>query len=105
MTRATGWGWLLMWVTLAVGCGESSPVDMWIARDPDAGAGFEAPVRETGSSDVPDGADAPDNTAGAAGSGGGSAGSGGAGGGAGSDGAGSGGSGGSGGAAGDGASP
>ena len=47
MTRATGWGWLL-WVALAAGCNESSPVDMWIGRDPDAGAGFEAPVREVG---------------------------------------------------------
>ena len=106
MTRATGWGWLLMWVTLAVGCGESSPVDMWISRDPDAGAGFEAPVRDLGSADVPEG-----DTTGTAGAGGGAAGSdgtagsGGAGGSAGSDGAGSGGSGGSGGTGGDGANP
>jgi len=104
MTRATGWGWLLMWVTLAMGCGESSPVDMWISRDPDAGAGFEAPVRDLGIADVPDGADTSGDT-GTAGSGGGVAGNGGAGGSAGSDGAGSGGSGGSGGTGGDGANP
>ncbi len=72
MKRATGWRWLL-WVALAAGCGESSPVDMWISRNPEAGAGFEAPVREVGVSDVAI------DTGGAAGSGD-SGGSGGAGG-------------------------
>jgi len=84
MTRATGWRWLL-WVTLAAGCGESSPVDMWINRDPDAGSGFEAPVREVGSNPV-------DGAGGAAGGGGGAAGSSGAAGTGGSDTAGTGGS-------------
>lgn len=86
MKRATGWRWLL-WVTLAAGCGESSPVDMWISRNPEAGAGFEAPVREVGVSDVAV------DTAGAAGAGGGEAGSSGTGGAGGSAVAGTGGSG------------
>src|SRR6059058_2512013 len=30
------------------GCSSSSPVDMWIAKDPDAGAGFVPPIREAG---------------------------------------------------------
>jgi hypothetical protein len=67
----------------ALGC-ESSPMDMWITRDPDAGSDFDAPVREVRPST--DGAldttDAPDDGAGgAAGSGGagGSAGTGGGG--------------------------
>jgi len=95
MTRATGWRWLL-WVTLAAGCGESSPVDMWINRDPDAGSGFEAPVREVGAG----------GAGGDSGAGGGEAGSNGAAGSDGSGGAGTGGSsvagtGGSGGAGGD----
>jgi len=36
----------------AAGCGGSTPMDMWISRDPDAGAGFEAPVREVRPSDT-----------------------------------------------------
>src|SRR3954451_22631885 len=30
----------------AIACGGSAPVDMWITKDPDAGAGFDAPGRE-----------------------------------------------------------
>jgi len=67
---------LALLVSGALGC-ESSPMDMWIARDPDAGSDFDAPVREVRPST--DGAlDAPDDGAGgaggAAGSGGGGAG-------------------------------
>ena len=40
------------------GCSSSSPVDMWIAKDPDAGAGFVAPMREAGT----DAADAADSS-------------------------------------------
>jgi len=73
----------------ALGC-ESSPMDMWITRDPDAGSDFDAPVREVRPST--DGAldttDAPDDGAGGAG---GAAGSGGAGGSAGTGGGGAGG--------------
>src|SRR5215471_13268734 len=78
----------------AAGCGGSTPMDMWISRDPDAGAGFEAPVREVRPSDTAsettdvgaadDGAGDAGGTTGAAGTGGGagSGGNGGAGGGA-----------------------
>jgi hypothetical protein len=38
------------------GCSSSSHVDMWIAKDPDAGAGFVAPMREAGT-DASDAAD------------------------------------------------
>jgi hypothetical protein len=31
----------------ALGCGGSTPMDQWITMNPEAGAGFEAPVRET----------------------------------------------------------
>jgi hypothetical protein len=31
----------------AIACGGSTPMDMWITRDPDAGTGFDAPARET----------------------------------------------------------
>jgi hypothetical protein len=72
MTRATGWGWLL-WIALAAGCNESSPVDMWIGIDPDAGAGFEAPVRDLGTGVEEDG-----GTPGTGGAEGGTTGSGGA---------------------------
>jgi alkyldihydroxyacetonephosphate synthase len=34
-----------------IACGGSTPMDMWISKDPDAGTGFEAPVRETRPSD------------------------------------------------------
>jgi len=70
---------LALLVSGALGC-ESSPMDMWIARDPDAGSDFDAPVREVRpSTDVAlDATDAPDDGAGgaggAAGSGGGGAG-------------------------------
>jgi len=56
------------------------PMDMWIARDPDAGSDFDAPVREVRPSTdgALDATDAPDDGAGgaggAAGSGGGGAG-------------------------------
>jgi hypothetical protein len=30
----------------ALACGGSTPTDMWITRDPDAGSGFEPPERE-----------------------------------------------------------
>ena len=30
-----------------LGCGSGTPTDMWITKDPDAGADFDAPVRET----------------------------------------------------------
>jgi hypothetical protein len=72
MTRATGWGWLL-WIALAAGCNESSPVDMWIGIDPDAGSGFEAPVRDLGTVVEEDG-----GTAGSGGAAGDTTGSGGA---------------------------
>jgi hypothetical protein len=36
----------------AIACGGSTPMDMWITKDPDAGTGFEAPVRETRPSDT-----------------------------------------------------
>jgi hypothetical protein len=60
----------------ALGCG-SSPMDMWITRDPDAGSDFDAPVREVrpstdGALDAAD--DAAGGASGAAGSGGGGAG-------------------------------
>ena len=31
----------------ALSCGGSTPMDQWITMNPEAGAGFEAPVRET----------------------------------------------------------
>src|SRR4029077_11412536 len=33
-----------------LGCGGSTPMDMWITKDPDAGANFDAPVRDVPSS-------------------------------------------------------
>jgi hypothetical protein len=36
-------GWLASGV---LGCGGSTPMDMWISRDPDAGRDFDAPARE-----------------------------------------------------------
>jgi hypothetical protein len=33
---------------LAISCGGSTPMDMWITKDPDAGADFDAPMREVG---------------------------------------------------------
>jgi hypothetical protein len=30
----------------ALGCGGSTPMDQWITMNPEAGAGFEVPVRE-----------------------------------------------------------
>jgi hypothetical protein len=59
----------------AIACGGATPMDMWINKDPDAGTGFEAPVRETRPSDTSDDT--------AAGGSGGDIGSGGVGGGAG----------------------
>lgn len=44
---ATAVGVAVLAIPLLV-CNSSSPVDMWIGKDPDAGAGFEAPVREAG---------------------------------------------------------
>ena len=44
----------------AIACGGSTPMDMWITKDPDAGTGFEAPVRETRPSDTAP--DTSDNT-------------------------------------------
>jgi hypothetical protein len=103
-----------LWVALSTaplsGCNSTSPVDMWISKDPDAGAGFDAPARETGA-DGEGGAGAAgaggDNGAGAAGTSGvagtggaAGAGGGGVGGSGGSDLAGSGGNAGAGGAAG-----
>jgi hypothetical protein len=84
MTRAAGRvRSLLLLATLATGCGEASPIDMWISMNPEAGAGFEAPVREASSDpDAPDAAGGSGGEGGAAGSG--VAGSGGAGGDAGS---------------------
>jgi hypothetical protein len=42
----------------AIACGGSTPMDMWITKDPDAGTGYEAPVRETHPSDsAPDTSD------------------------------------------------
>jgi hypothetical protein len=50
--RFAGWFGVMLFVgTVAVmsaRCGSSSPHDMWIDRDPDAGAGFDAPAREVG---------------------------------------------------------
>jgi hypothetical protein len=51
----------------AAGCGGSTPMDMWISKDPDAGSGFEAPVREVQPADTGDDSA---GTGGAAGSGG-----------------------------------
>ena len=31
----------------ALSCGGSTPMDQWITMNPEAGAGFDAPVRET----------------------------------------------------------
>ena len=32
-----------------LGCGGSTPMDMWITKDPDAGRDFDAPMREVNS--------------------------------------------------------
>jgi hypothetical protein len=40
----------------ALTCGGSAPTDMWIARDPDAGSGFEPPEMEVEPSDASDSA-------------------------------------------------
>src|SRR5262245_19862107 len=98
-TPANGLAGALLSVLLfgASGCG-SSPMDMWINKDPDAGSDFEAPVREAGtrSDGAPDTNDAADDGAGGTGGGG-------AGGGAGDTGSGGGGAGGESGAGGGGA--
>jgi hypothetical protein len=83
---------LALLVSGALGC-ESSPMDMWITRDPDAGSDFDAPVREVRPSNNDGAADAADDGAGGAGGDTGSGG-GGAGGSAGTSGAGGGGAGG-----------
>ena len=41
-------GWLACGL---LGCGGSTPMDMWITRDPDAGRDFDAPAREVNPSD------------------------------------------------------
>jgi len=41
----------------ALTCGGSAPTDMWIARDPDAGSGFEPPEMEVEPSDASDSAE------------------------------------------------
>src|SRR3954453_12200143 len=43
---------LAAWLaSAALGCGGSTPMDMWISRDPDAGSDFDAPMREVRPSD------------------------------------------------------
>lgn len=89
----------------ALGCG-STPQDMWITKDPDAGADFDAPVREVKPQDTaPDesndaGNDRSDGGGGGAGGAGGATGAAGEGGGGAGGAAGSGGSSGTGGAGG-----
>jgi hypothetical protein len=90
--------WAALFAAPVCGCNSSSPVDMWIAKDPDAGSGFDAPERETGS-DAPDGDDGT-GAAGAGGAGGDTGATGGAGGGGGAGGTGGSATGGSGGNAG-----
>jgi hypothetical protein len=49
LRRALAFG-SLAFVTLAFGafgCGGSTPMDQWITKNPEAGADFDAPVRET----------------------------------------------------------
>jgi hypothetical protein len=86
---------LALLVSGALGC-ESSPMDMWITRDPDAGSDFDAPVREVRPSNNDGALDATDAADDGAGGTGGDTGSGGggAGGSAGTSGAGGGGAGG-----------
>jgi hypothetical protein len=51
MIRSRSPIWLVWGATLAsmvLGCSSDRPSDMWITKDPDAGAGWEAPPRETG---------------------------------------------------------
>ncbi len=51
MIRSRSPIWLVWGATLAgmvLGCSSDRPIDMWIAKDPDAGAGWEVPVREAG---------------------------------------------------------
>jgi hypothetical protein len=65
--------WLLTLGGVAVGmvsaCSTASPVDMWITRDPTAGADFKMPVREAGVTPVDAGDDS--NATGATGGAGG----------------------------------
>src|SRR3954465_8705158 len=64
----------------AIACGGSTPMDMWITKDPDAGTGFEAPVREARPSDTA-GDTSDDSSTGGTGGGGGDTGAAGGGGG------------------------
>src|SRR6266498_619660 len=70
-------GWLACGL---LGCGGSTPMDMWISRDPDAGRDFDAPMREVnpsdGSAGGATGTGGAGGTAGASGTGGDSAGGG-----------------------------
>jgi hypothetical protein len=71
--RLYGWLGVVLFVGMvgltSVRCGSGGPQDMWITKDPDAGAGFEAPVREVGGGDSSGTAGA-GGQAGAAGAGG-----------------------------------
>src|SRR4051794_25997840 len=50
--RAVAWAALAGWLACGLlGCGGSTPMDMWISRDPDAGRDFDAPMREVRLSD------------------------------------------------------
>ena len=67
--RRNGLGFIALLASLFVGgfrCG-STPMDMWISKDPDAGRDFDAPVREVRSADS---GDADDGSGGSTGTGG-----------------------------------
>ena len=87
MSRSASLG-LFSWSVLAalslgpgLACSSASPVDMWITKDPDAGAGFKMPIREAGVGELDGGIDtAGGDASGTGGAGGDTSGTGGAGG-------------------------